>query len=78
MTVLITFLESSLNFLSNNLKIILKNLVQSGRKAVSKLELAETLFARTVNDKILCKTHMVEENYCFKHIFGIFIKFPIH
>jgi len=37
MTVLCTFLESSLNFLLNNLKKTLQNLVQSGRKAVSKL-----------------------------------------
>jgi len=33
MTVLSTFLEFSLNFLFNNLKKIVQNLVQSGRKA---------------------------------------------
>jgi len=57
MTVLSTFLESSLNFLSNNLKKALQNLVQSGRKAVSKFELPETQFEMTVKDKIACKTH---------------------
>jgi len=39
MTVLSTFLESSLNFLSNEKT---QNLVQSGRKAVTKFELPET------------------------------------
>jgi len=37
MIVLSTFLESSLNFLSDNLKKHYKNLVQSGRKAAAKL-----------------------------------------
>jgi len=41
MTVLSTFLESSLNFLSNNLEKTLQILVQSGRKVVSKFELPE-------------------------------------
>jgi len=36
MTVLGTFFKSSLNFLTNNIKKQYKNLVQSGRKAVSK------------------------------------------
>jgi len=40
MTVLSTFLESSLNFLFNNTKKILQNLVQSGKKAVSKFDLS--------------------------------------
>jgi len=57
MTVLSTFLESLLNFLSNNIKK-LRDWVQSGRKAVSKFELTETQFERTVNDKIAAKTHL--------------------
>jgi len=51
--------------------------VQSERKAVSKFELPETLFERTVRYKIVCKTHLEWESYWFKYIFGIFIKFPI-
>jgi len=43
MTVLSTFLKSSLNFLSNNKKT-LQNLVQSGRKAVLKFEVQNTQF----------------------------------
>jgi len=46
MTVLSTFLESSLNFLFNKIKKHY-NLVKSGRKAVWKLELTETHFERT-------------------------------
>jgi len=42
MNVLSTFSGSSLNFLFNNIKKILQNLVQSVRKAVSKFELPET------------------------------------
>jgi len=57
-TVLSTFLESSLNFLSNNLKKTLENLVQSVRKAVSKFERPETQFEKTVRDKIAGKTHL--------------------
>jgi len=53
MTVLSTFLESSLNFLSHNLK----KPVQSWRKAVLKIELPETQLERAVRDKIACKTH---------------------
>jgi len=45
-TVLSTFLESSLNFLFNNLKNI-QNLVQIRRKVVSKFELPETQFEDT-------------------------------
>jgi len=56
-TILSTFLESSLNFLSNNLKKTPLNLVQSERKALSKFELPETQFQRTVKDKIAGKTH---------------------
>jgi len=44
---------------------------------VSNFELPERQFERTVMDKIDCKTHLESENYCFKHIFGILIKFPI-
>jgi len=44
---------------------------------VSKFELLETQFEKTVKDKIACKTHLRIENYCFKHIFGILIKFFI-
>jgi len=31
----------------------------------------------TVSDKIARKTHLEWPNHIFKHIFGIFIKFPI-
>jgi len=55
MIVLSTFLESTLNFLSDNLKKTTK-LVRPGRKAVSKFELSETQFIRTVSNKIACKT----------------------
>jgi len=44
---------------------------------VSKFELTKTQFQRTVKDKIVGKTHLKWENYCFKDIFGILIKFPI-
>jgi len=54
-----------------------QTLVQSGRKAVSTLELPETQFERTVRDQIACKTHSDWENDCFRHIFGILIKFFI-
>jgi len=57
MTVVSTFLESSLNFLSTK---TLPNLVQSGKKAVSKFELTETQFEE---DKIACKTHLEYKNY---------------
>jgi len=43
---------------------------------VSKFDLPEQ-FERTVRDKITCKTHLERENDCFKHIFEIFINFPI-
>jgi len=62
-TVLSTFLESLLNFLSNNLKKTPQNLVQSEWKAVLKFELTETQFERTVRDKIDCKTQLEQENY---------------
>jgi len=58
MTVLSTFLESSLNFLSNHLKEHFQNLVQSERNAVSKFQLPETQFESTTKDKIACKTHL--------------------
>jgi len=51
-----TFLESSLDFLFNNLKKTLQDLVQSGRKAVSKFELPETQFERTVRDNLPVKS----------------------
>jgi len=44
---------------------------------VLKFDLPETQFESTVKDKMACKTHLEYENYCFKHIFGILIKFPI-
>jgi len=44
---------------------------------VSKFELPETQFEMTVKDQIACKTHLERENDYFKHIFEIFIKFPI-
>jgi len=43
---------------------------------MSKFELTESLFEKTVRDRIASKTHLECENYCFKHIFGILIKFP--
>jgi len=58
MTVLSTFLESSLNFLFSYIKKTLQNLVQSLTKVVSKFELTELQFERTVRDKITCKTHL--------------------
>jgi len=57
MFVLSTFLESLLSFLSNNIKKHYK-IWQSGSRAVSKFELSETQFERTVRDKITCKTHL--------------------
>jgi len=44
---------------------------------VIKFELPETQFEKTVRDKIDSKTHLEWENYCFKHVFGFLIKFPI-
>jgi len=44
---------------------------------VSKFKVPETQFERTVRDKIACKTYLEWENYSFKHIFGILIKFSI-
>jgi len=76
-TVLSTLLESSLNFLSNDIKKTLKNQVQAGRKVVGKFELPKKQFSITVREKIACKTHFELENNSFKHIFGILIKFPI-
>jgi len=58
MTILSTFLESSSNFLFNHLEKILQNLVQSGKKAVSKFELPKSQFESTVRDKIICKIHL--------------------
>jgi len=55
----------------------LQNFVQSGRKAVSKFELPETQFQKTVQDKTACQTHLKWENDSFKHIFEILSEFPI-
>jgi len=44
---------------------------------VSQFELTETQFEKTVRDKIACKPHLLGENGCFKHSFGILTKFPI-
>jgi len=44
---------------------------------MSKFDLPETQFERTVRDKIECKTYLEIENDSFKHIFGILIKFSI-
>jgi len=57
MTVLSTFLESPLNFLSNNLKKT-KNVGTVKKKVGSKFELTETQFEKTVRDKIVCKTYL--------------------
>jgi len=57
MTVLNTFLESLLNFLFN----IVKNTTKFGivrEKAVSKFELPETQFEKTVVEQIACNTHL--------------------
>jgi len=42
---------------------------------VSKFDLPETQFVRTVRNKIDCKTHLELDNDCFKHIFEILMKF---
>jgi len=44
---------------------------------MSKFELPESEFKKTVRDKIACKTHLERENDYFKHIFGILTKFVI-
>jgi len=54
-----------------------KNQVKSDKKVVSNLELLEKQFEKTVKDKIACITHLKLKNDCFKHIFGILIKFSI-
>jgi len=77
MTVLSPFLESSLNFLFNNLTKTVPKLIQSGRKAVSKVKLPKTQFDRTVRNKIACKTYLDLEFDCFISIFRILVKFPI-
>jgi len=43
---------------------------------VSKFELSERKFEKTVRDIITCKTHLEWENDSFKYVFGIPIKFP--
>jgi len=55
----------------------LQKKVQSERKAVPKIKLSETLFERTIRDKIACKTHFEGKNVYFKHIFEILTKFSI-
>jgi len=77
MSVLSTFLESLINFLSSTIKKTLQNQVKSRIKVVSNYKLQETQFKRTVRDKIACKTHLELENVSFKHIFGNLNKFPI-
>jgi len=72
MTVLGTFLEFSLNFLFQYLKKHYKFFYIQ-----KKVELPKTQFQRIVKNKIAGKTHLELENDCFKHIFGILIKFPI-
>jgi len=54
MTVLSTFLESPLNFLSNDIKTSTK-FDTIRKKTVSKLELEEEQGERTVKHKITCK-----------------------
>jgi len=56
MTILSTFLESSLNFPSNNPKKT-KKFGTVAEKTGVKFELSETQFQKTVRDKIACKTH---------------------
>jgi len=56
MTILSTFLESSLNFLSNDIKQHYKVNYSQCRKILLKFELSERQFERTVRDKIACKT----------------------
>jgi len=59
MTVLCTFLETSLNFLFNGShKKTVQNYVQSGKKVVSKFELPKTQFDSIVRDKIDSKTRL--------------------
>jgi len=60
-TVLSTFLESSFNFLSNNLKNTEKFGTVRQKSNVNQamsFQLPETQFERTATDKIACKTHL--------------------
>jgi len=57
MTVLSTYLESSLNFLFNKLKRTIQFSTVK-KKSVSKIELPKTQLERAVRDKISCKTHL--------------------
>jgi len=77
MTILSTFLVSSLNFLSNDTKKNLKTWYSQEKKVSSKFEQSERQFGKTVRDKITHKTHLEWKNDSFKHIFGILTKFPI-
>jgi len=61
MTVLRTFLDSLLNFLSNNQENITKFSTVRQKSGV-KFELPETQFEKTVSDKIVSKTYWVYEN----------------
>jgi len=61
MKVLSTFLESSLNFLSNNLKKYFQNLVQSGRKVVSKTERQKDSLKKQSRTKSTIKLTWSEE-----------------
>jgi len=58
MTLWSTFLESSLNFLFNNLKKPFQNLIESERNAVSKFQLLRNSLKKQSGDKIACKTHL--------------------
>jgi len=51
--------------------------MQSMRKDMSKFQITETQFERTLRYKIAGKIHLELENDRFKHIFEILIKFPI-
>jgi len=76
MTILGTFLESLL-FSIIWRKKTLQSWVKLGRKVVSKFDLPETQFERTVRDKMACETHLEWEIDCSKYISGILIKFSM-
>jgi len=73
MTALSTFLESSLNFLSNNLKKYYK-IWWSVKKAVSKFELSETQFERTARAKSPVKLTWSEK----MTVLSTFLKSPLN
>jgi len=51
-------------------------LVQSGRKAVSKFELTETEFERTVSDKIARKPHLEKKMIVLSTFLESSLNFP--